>query len=75
MEVPEAPRFPQFPAGKLHFFLVGDEIFPLKNWLMRPYPGKLVLSQKGFNNRPRARRSIENTFGILAGRWRILRQR
>lgn len=24
----------------LHHFLLGDEIFPLKKWLMRPYPGK-----------------------------------
>ena len=25
---------------------VGDEIFPLKTWLMRPYPGKLTEEQK-----------------------------
>ena len=26
---------------ELPYFLVGDEIFPLKIWLMRPYPGTL----------------------------------
>ena len=28
-----------------HFF-VGDEIFPLKTWLMRPYPGTLDMEQR-----------------------------
>ena len=26
----------------LPYFLVGDGIFPMKTWLMRPYPGKLT---------------------------------
>ena len=25
----------------LPYFMVGDEIFPLKTWMMRPHPGKL----------------------------------
>ena len=49
------------------YFLVGDEIFPLKPWLLGPYPGRLLqLLEMIYNYRHlRARRAIENAFGIL----------
>ncbi|XP_011690497.1 PREDICTED: putative nuclease HARBI1 [Wasmannia auropunctata] len=61
----------------LPYCLVGDEAFPLKPYLLRPYPGKNGLSQEQdiFNYRlTRARRMIESTFGILASQWRIYRK-
>ena len=58
---------------KLSYFLLGDEIFPLKKWLMRPYPGKNASEKERIYNyrHSRARRCIENAFGIMSARWRI----
>ena len=57
----------------LPYCLLGDEIFPLKKWLMRPYPGKRASEEERIYNyrHSRARRCIENAFGVLSARWRI----
>ncbi|XP_025072912.1 uncharacterized protein LOC105422236 [Pogonomyrmex barbatus] len=51
--------------------LIWDEIFPLRHNLMRPYSKRnpLTETQRIFNYRhSRARRVIENAFGILSTR-------
>ena len=55
--------------------LNADDIFALKRWLMKPYPGKnLSLEERVFNYRlSRAQRTIENAFGIMSAKWRIYR--
>ena len=58
----------------MEYFFVGDDIFALHKNLMKPYNrnGPLTQEQKIFNYRiSRSRLPIENTFGILTGRWRI----
>jgi hypothetical protein len=54
---------------------VGDEAFPLKTYFMRPYPGS---QSKGDNEKSifnyrlsRARRVVENAFGILSQKFLI----
>ncbi|XP_070392791.1 uncharacterized protein [Dermacentor albipictus] len=75
-------------AGLIPYLMVGDEAFPLKPSLMRPYSrrdlqrhradgttNEAYVMRATFNYRlSRARRLIENSFGIMASRWRILRR-
>ena len=54
----------------LPFTFVGDEAFPLRRYMLRPYAGRHLDQRKAvFNYRlSRARRIVENAFGILAAR-------
>ena len=53
---------------------VGDEAFPLKKYLLKPFPHRNQTDeQRIFSYRlSRARRIIENVFGIMTMRFRIL---
>lgn len=69
------------------FFIVGDDAFGLKPWLMKPYPYRKTSSAVGPTEDPeeierrkqrifdyrlsRARRISENVFGILASRFGV----
>ena len=70
------PASPPRSVKDLPFIFVADEAFPLQPHIMRPYPGRQIPeNQVIFNYRlSRARRTIENAFGILSARWRVFRR-
>lgn len=62
--------------GDMPFCIVADEAFPLKTYIMKPYAKKnLSFKKRVFNYRcSRARRIVENAFGILVHRFQILQR-
>ncbi|KAM4026827.1 uncharacterized protein ACNLHF_022691 [Anomaloglossus baeobatrachus] len=57
----------------LNFVFVSDEAFPLHANLVKPFPQKsFTVERRIFNYRlSRARRVVENAFGIMANRFRV----
>ena len=66
------PPCEQLPDGDtdIPYFLIGDDAFALKSWMMKPYSKReMTASERIFNYRlSRARRIVENAFDILANR-------
>ena len=84
LDIPPPKKLHNIPAGQgeeVPYCIVGDEVFSLQCDLMRPYPkgqrGTTLSPEKQmFNYRlSRARRIVENCFGILAQRFRIYDRR
>ena len=67
--LPDKRPFPN-DDEPMPFTIVADDAFPLKSYLMKPYPHKkLNHDQRIFNYRlSRTRRVVENVFGILSNR-------
>lgn len=60
---------------RVPYMFIGDEAFPLRADLMKPYPFRqLDHDLRVYNYRfSRARRVVENAFGIMANRLRVFR--
>lgn len=73
LNLPSPTCLPGNSAFKVNYHIVGDDAFPMSKNLMKPYPHRnLELEKRIFNYRlSRARRVVENAFGILAHRWRV----
>lgn len=72
LELPEEEKLP-YSDKVLPYVFVGDDAFPLSSHILKPFPHSHLEKEKRiFNYRlSRARRIIENVFGILVARFRI----
>ena len=68
---------PPEPLGEaepdLYYFMLGDSVFGLIPWKVKPYSRRqLTKEERKANYRiPTGRRAVENVFGILVSRFRV----
>ena len=63
---------------RIPLYMIGDSAYPLKSWVMRPFPHNTELNaqQRNYNYRVcRARIVTEIAYGCLKARWRRLLKR
>ena len=71
--IPGPKPLPGTEGTPCDYFFVGNDAFPLRHYLMKPFPSRgLSHKERLYNYRlSRARRTVENAFGILANRFRV----
>ncbi|KAH9365093.1 hypothetical protein HPB48_021084 [Haemaphysalis longicornis] len=76
LNLPRAQQLPGTSTLVPHVF-IGDEAFQLRPDFLRPLPGTRKRPEEVIYNYrlSRARRCVENAFGILASRWSIYDRR
>jgi len=75
LNIPPTAELPDTNTATPMVF-VADEAYPLRPYIMKPFSSRgLSASERIFNYRlSRARRTVENAFGMLANRFRIFHQ-
>ena len=73
LPIPKAEPF--MDDGPLPYYFLGDEAYPLRTDLLRPYPGRALTPDRRIHNyrHSRGRRIIECAFGIMTWKWAVLR--
>ena len=71
--LPEEKPLPRTLGPQMPFVFFGDEAYSLLEYMMEPFPRKLLPQEKIiFNYRlSQARRIVENAFGILTARFQV----
>jgi len=74
LSIPNSKPLPN-SEEPLPFVIVGDKAFPIKQYLLRPYPGVSTRNNESkqiYNYRlSRAHRVVENTSGILTQKFKL----
>lgn len=57
----------------VQYVIVADDAFAMSNYLMKSFPGRILdIPKRVYNYRlSRARRAIENVFGIMSSKFRV----